>query len=50
MMGDSGKILTEWQRALSSPIGQALIVASCAALVAAYFFRVAWVRQDEERD
>ena len=50
MMGASGAILTEWQQALTSPLGQALIVAACAALAAGYFFRVAWVVDAEEED
>jgi hypothetical protein len=43
MMGPLGAMLTEWQADLTSPIGQALIIAVCAGLLAAYFFRVAWV-------
>jgi hypothetical protein len=50
MMGASGAILTEWQQNLTSPLGQALIVAASAALVAGYFFRVAWVLDAEEQD
>jgi hypothetical protein len=50
MMGASGAILTEWQQTLTSPVGQALIVAACAALVAGYFFRVAWVLDVEKED
>ena len=50
MMGASGAILTEWQQALTSPLGQALMVAACAALAAGYFFRVAWVVDAEEED
>ena len=50
MMGQSGLILTEWQQDLTSPIGQALMDAICAALVAGYFFRVAWVQDAEEED
>jgi hypothetical protein len=50
MMGPSGAILTEWQQSLTSPLGQALLVAICAALVAGYFFRVAWVLDGEEED
>jgi hypothetical protein len=48
MMGHFGLMLTEWQEGLTSPLGQALIVAVCAALLAAYFFRVAWVLDAEE--
>ena len=43
MMGHFGLILTEWQTALASPAGEALTIVACTALVAAYFFRVAWV-------
>src|SRR3954454_17923308 len=50
MMGASGAILTEWQQNLTSPLGQALIVAACAALTAGYFFRIAWVLDAEEED
>jgi len=50
MMGASGAILTEWQQNLTSPLGQALILAACAALAAGYFFRVAWVLDAEEQD
>jgi len=49
-MGQSGVILTEWQQDLTSPIGQAVIAAICAALVAGYFFRVAWVIDAEEEE
>ena len=50
MMGQFGMILTDWQETLSSPVGQALTVAICAALVAGYFFRVAWVIDAEEEE
>jgi len=43
MMGQFGLVLTDWQQTLTSPIGQALMTAACAALAAGYFFRVAWV-------
>src|SRR5438045_1782966 len=43
MMGQSGMILTAWQQDLTSPLGQAVMIAVGAALVAGYFFRVAWV-------
>ena len=43
MMGHFGLILTQWQTALASPAGEALTMAVCVALVAACFFRVAWV-------
>jgi hypothetical protein len=47
MMGPLGAMLTEWQEDLTSPLGQALVIAVCAALLAAYFFRVAWVVEAE---
>jgi len=50
MMGQFGLVLTEWQQALMSPIGQALMTAACAALVAGYFFRVAWVLDAEQEE
>src|SRR5258706_8266379 len=43
MMGQSGRLLTDVQQILASPAGQALTIAFCAALVAGYFLRVAWV-------
>jgi hypothetical protein len=50
MLGQFGVMLTEWREGLTSPLGQALMVAICAALVAAYFFRVAWVLDAEEEE
>ena len=50
MMGPFGLILTEWQESLMSPIGQALMIAVCAVLMAGYFFRVAWVLDAEEKE
>jgi hypothetical protein len=50
MMGPFGTMLTEWQEGLTSPLGQALVVVVCAALLAAYFFRVAWVVDAEEQE
>jgi uncharacterized membrane protein len=50
MMGQFGIVLTEWQESLTTPIGHALMTAVCAALVAGYFFRVAWVLDAEQRD
>jgi len=48
MMGQFGVVLTELQEDVVSPIGQALMIAISAALLAGYFFRVAWVLDDEE--
>jgi hypothetical protein len=50
MMGPFGAILTEWEQSLMSPLGQGLLIAIGAALVAGYFFRVAWVLDAEEED
>jgi hypothetical protein len=50
MMGQFGIVLTGWQESLTSPIGQALMAAICAALVAGYFFRVAWVLDAEQEE
>ena len=50
MMGPFGLMLTEWQEGLMSPIGEALIIAICAALLAGYFFRVAWVLDAEDEE
>lgn len=50
MMGRFGLMLTVWQEALTSPIGEAFMIASCAALLAAYCFRVAWVLDQEEQN
>jgi hypothetical protein len=50
MMGPLGAMLTEWQEDLTSPLGQALVIAVCAALLAAYFFRVAWVVDAEAEE
>ena len=50
MMGPFGEMLTEWQEGLMSPIGQALMIAIFTALMAGYFFRVAWVLDDDDRD
>src|ERR1700730_13693408 len=50
MMGSFGVMLSEWQDRLMSPIGQALMIAACAALLAGYFFRVAWVLDEEEKE
>jgi hypothetical protein len=50
MMGPFGAILTEWEETLTSPLGQALMTAIVAALLAGYFFRVAWVLDAEEKE
>jgi hypothetical protein len=50
MMGRSGELLTDVSTMLATPLGQALLVLAGAGLVAAYFFRVAWVIDDAERE
>jgi hypothetical protein len=50
MMGRFGIMLTEWREALTSPTGEALMIAACAALLAGYFFRVAWVVDQDEHN
>lgn len=49
MMGQFGILLTEWQDALTSPAGEALLIALGAGLVAGCFFRMAWVIDQEEQ-
>jgi hypothetical protein len=48
IMGQFGQILTDWEETLTTPLGEALMIVACAALLAAYFFRVAWVLDQEE--
>jgi hypothetical protein len=48
MMGPLGEILTEWQHALTSPLGEALLIAAGTALLAGCFFRVARVLDEDE--
>jgi hypothetical protein len=43
LMGPSGAILTDLQQNLTTPLGETLMIAVVVALIAAYFFRVAWV-------
>ena len=50
MMGRFGLILSEWQARLTSPAGEAVLIALCAGLFAAYFFRVAWVLDHDGQD
>jgi hypothetical protein len=50
MMGHFGILLTEWSDAVTSPLGEALLIAVCAALVAGYFLRAAWVLDADEHD
>jgi hypothetical protein len=48
LMGHFGLILSDWQNVLMSPAGEAVMIAIGAALAAGYFFRVAWVLDQEE--
>ncbi len=50
MMGHFGLLLTQWQTALTTPAGEALLIAAATALLAAYFFRVAWVLDDDPHE
>jgi hypothetical protein len=50
MMGQMGLTLTEWEETLTSPMGETVLIAICVALLAAYFFRVAWVLDQEEQN
>jgi len=50
MMGHFGILLTEWSDAVTSPLGEALLIAVCAALVGAYFFRAAMALDATEHD
>ena len=49
-MGTMGVIMMGWQETLALPATQALIIAAVVALFAAFFFRAAWVLDDDERD
>jgi hypothetical protein len=50
MMGHFGLMMTDWQAALWSPIGRSLVVLAVSGLLAGYFFRVATVQDEEQRD
>jgi hypothetical protein len=50
MMGQMGLTLTEWEETLTSPMGESVLIAVCVALLAAYFFRVAWVLDQDEQN
>lgn len=49
-MGHSGVLMLGWQDALDSPGTEAAIIVAVAALISLYFFRAAWVLDDDERD
>jgi hypothetical protein len=50
MMGQAGVLMAEWQDALELPGTQALIGVGVAGLFSLYFFRAAWVMDEEERE
>jgi hypothetical protein len=50
MMGQMGLTLTEWEETLTSPMGETVLIATCVALLSAYFFRVAWVLDQDEQN
>lgn len=50
MMGPVGSILTDWQTMLSSPLGRAVTILAVSALFAGYFFRVAWVIDQDAQE
>jgi len=50
LMGPSGAILTDLQQNLTTPLGETLMIVLFVALVAAYFFRVAWVLDADAAD
>jgi hypothetical protein len=50
MMGQMGLTLTEWEETLTSPMGETVLIAICVALLSAYFFRVAWVLDQDEQN
>jgi hypothetical protein len=47
LMGHTGVMMIEWQDALARPGTQAILIAAVSALFASYFFRAAWVLDDE---
>jgi hypothetical protein len=50
MMGHVGVIMMGWQDALLGTGAQAITIAVISALLAGYFFRVAWVLDEDERE
>ena len=48
LMGHFGVMMMGWNQSLSSPVGKALAVLVVTALLAGYFFRVAYVMEQEE--
>jgi hypothetical protein len=50
LMGNWVNLTSGWSDALGSPIGKAAGVLVLSTLFAAYFYRVAWVMDDEKAD
>ena len=48
-MGTMGLVMLGWQETLARPITKALIIVAATGLFASYFFRSAWVMDDDER-
>lgn len=48
LMGHFGVMMMGWDQSLSSPLGKALAVLIVTGLLAGYFFRVAYVMEQEE--
>jgi hypothetical protein len=49
-MGHFGIMMMGWNDSLTSPAGKALGVAAVFGLFAGYFYRVAWVIDEEDRE
>jgi hypothetical protein len=50
LMGHTGVMMLEWQEVLDRPGTKAILIAAAGGLFALYFFRSAWVLDEEERD
>jgi hypothetical protein len=50
MMGHAGQIMMQWMDDFERPWVQAILIAIGFAIVSAFFFRAAWVVDEEERD
>jgi hypothetical protein len=49
MMGQFGIMLTEWHDALTTPAGEAIMIAAGAAAIAGCLFRAAWVLDQNDQ-
>lgn len=50
LMGHFGLVMMGWNDWITSPIGKAMGVLAVAGLLAGYFYRVAWVLDEEQRE